>query len=72
VVYRDGDGNPTVIGQVPSAAECSNVTHGWYYDDPQAPTTVVLCPQTCTWIQGHEGAEISIEFGCKTEVALPR
>ncbi|MBW2455229.1 MAG: hypothetical protein JRI68_11995 [Deltaproteobacteria bacterium] len=72
VVFDDGQDNLTVIGQVPSAAECSGVPHGWYYDDPNNPTTVVMCPQTCTWIQGKEGSSLHIEFGCATEIAKPR
>lgn len=71
-VFVDENGDPTVIGQVPSAADCAGVAHGWYYDDPVSPTTVILCPQTCTWIQGREGAELHIEFGCETQIAPPR
>ncbi|MBW2524327.1 MAG: hypothetical protein JRI23_09140 [Deltaproteobacteria bacterium] len=72
VVFFDENQTATVIGRVGSADECGNVTHGWYYDDANDPTTVVMCPQTCTWIQGREGAEISVEFGCETEFAVPR
>lgn len=71
-VFHDGEGNATVIGRVDSVDDCANVSHGWYYDDPSAPTTVVMCPQTCTWIQGRQGSSITVEFGCETELAVPR
>lgn len=72
VVFVDENGDLTLIGKVASAEQCADVSHGWYYDDPSAPENVVMCPQTCTWIQGRQGAEVRIEFGCKTEVAVPR
>jgi hypothetical protein len=50
-------------------ADCAGVTNGWYYDDPAAPETIVLCPQTCEAIQGFTMAQVSIEFGCATKPA---
>jgi hypothetical protein len=38
---------------------------GWYYDDPAAPTTIKLCPTTCSSLGG---GSIQVEFGCKTIV----
>jgi hypothetical protein len=72
VVFVDENGDPTVIGMVSAPEQCDEVSHGWYYDNPNAPETVVMCPQTCTWIQGRVGAEVRIEFGCATEIAVPR
>ena len=50
---------------VNGAAECG--TGGWYYDDPQNPTQILLCPETCTAVQGA-GAGITVTFGCATVV----
>lgn len=66
VEFDDGAGGTLDIGRVDSAAECAGVTDGWYYDDPMAPTRIIVCPQTCTKIQGFDMASISIEFGCAT------
>ncbi len=72
VLFINGDDESTLIGKVDSAADCSGVTNGWYYDDPNSPTMVLVCPQTCEWIQGQEGSKIDIQFGCETEYAPPR
>lgn len=55
------------LGYVESAAACGGVSHGWYYDDPAAPTTILLCPQTCDSVQGFPAmSRVSIQFGCAT------
>jgi hypothetical protein len=66
VEFDDGMGNGFVIGRVDGPADCPNVVDGWYYDDPQMPTKILACPQTCTKIQGYEQAEIEITLGCAT------
>jgi hypothetical protein len=68
VDFFDGT-TTTMIGHVPTEDRCALVEHGWYYDDPASPTEVHVCPQTCEWIQGREGAQIIIKFGCETEDA---
>lgn len=62
----DGMGGILPIGRVGSAADCPNVVDGWHYDDPTAPTMIVMCPQTCTKIQGAEDGAIDVAFGCAT------
>lgn len=66
VEFDDGAGGSLPIGRVDDPAGCAAVSDGWYYDDPVAPTTIVLCPQTCTTIQGFNSASVSIKFGCAT------
>jgi hypothetical protein len=72
VDFIDADDNRTRLGRVDGAADCANVEHGWYYDDPLKPTKVLVCPDTCAWIQGKPGARIDIQFGCATEIAQPK
>lgn len=61
------DADPTLeIGYVDDLAACAGVDGGWYYNDPAAPTTILLCSQTCDAIQGHSMAKIAIQFGCAT------
>lgn len=69
VEFEDDAGATLEIGYVESMAECANVTNGWYYDDAAAPTSIILCPQTCETIQGFTMAQISILFGCATKPA---
>jgi hypothetical protein len=59
------------VGFVPAAADCGKVANGWYYDDRNPPTRVLMCPQTCAAIQLLNAARVEIEFGCMTQVAPP-
>lgn len=68
VKYQIGGVAPgETLPQVQSANECS-VAGGWYYDDNVAPTSVTMCPATCSAIQGDPMANVSIEFGCATQL----
>jgi hypothetical protein len=71
VMFYDQDSVEHLIPYVESPADCDLVEHGWYYDDPDDPTMIILCPQTCDWVQGQEDAEIQIAFGCETIIADP-
>jgi hypothetical protein len=56
--------------QIPQAideADCG-ANQGWYYDDPTNPTTVHLCPSSCTALQSDAVAEVALAFGCPTEL----
>jgi hypothetical protein len=66
VQFDDGMGGMLAIGRVDDPTQCGGVANGWYYDNPAMPTRIVLCPQTCTTIQGFAMASVSIEFGCAT------
>ncbi len=56
---------PTTIRKVASAAACGATTGGFYYDDPNEPTRVVLCPASCTDVRrGTLEAKVDIVFGC--------
>ena len=66
VEYSDGAGNTFMIGRISGPDKCSQVEHAWYYDDPDDPTVIYICPQTCEWIQGKPGATIRVQFGCET------
>jgi hypothetical protein len=66
VEFDDGMGGILPIGKVDSVADCPNVVDGWYYDNPAAPTMVLLCEQTCTKVQNSMDGSMSIIFGCGT------
>lgn len=70
VNYTPGTGGaPVTFGQVPTAGDCNAQKGGWFYDDPAKPTTVTLCPSTCTSVQADEKAKIEILLGCATTPA---
>jgi hypothetical protein len=65
------DGVTMDIGYVADGGLCESVEHGWYYDDPENPTEVIVCPQTCELIQGAlDSVQVSIVFGCETVPAV--
>lgn len=39
---------------------------GWYYDNPNAPTKINLCPATCDMATMMTGSSINISVGCAT------
>ncbi|MFI5309291.1 MAG: hypothetical protein ACHQ53_18185 [Polyangiales bacterium] len=60
----DDHGAISTLPRVSSAMQCDATLGGWFYDDPKAPTTIVLCDATCAKVTG--GAGVSIAFGCPT------
>jgi hypothetical protein len=66
VDYLPGDGSQSVIfGEVSDASKCTN-KGGWYYDDPAHPTTITLCPTTCSELQGDPMGKVKVILGCTT------
>jgi hypothetical protein len=43
----------------------------WRYDDPDAPSVIVLCDNACTTVQANVQAKLDIEFGCRRQ-DIPR
>lgn len=68
VNYTSGaTGMETTFGLVGSAAECGSQL-GWYYDDPAAPTQIMLCPATCETVTQDPNASLQILAGCEPVV----
>ena len=65
VEFKSGD-ETTSFGYVRSPEDCGDLDHAWYYDDPSAPTQVLVCPATCELIRSSLLPSIAVEFGCKT------
>ncbi|HSN98958.1 MAG TPA: hypothetical protein VLS89_11755 [Candidatus Nanopelagicales bacterium] len=57
--------------KVSGASDCGP-GGGWYYDDPAAPTKVMLCPASCDAARDEVGpgkdGRIEVLFGCETVV----
>lgn len=66
IEFDDGQGGTLEIGRVDDPGLCGGVSDGWYYDNPDDPSVIVVCPQTCDKIQGFAQASIAIIFGCET------
>lgn len=61
----------TPLVKVSSAAACDQ-NGGWYYDDPQQPTKVMLCPASCSQAEqaglATGNVHIDVLFGCTSIV----
>jgi len=66
VEVRSSSGDPEVVPNVGDGDAC--VAAGWYYDDPDAPARVHLCPATCETVNSLPDAEIDLTFGCDTRL----
>ncbi len=71
VRYANSVGVSVLLGNISGAEECANVEGGWYYDDVETPTAIVVCPDTCTLLQEGGGSNVQALFGCETKPALP-
>ena len=49
---------------LPQGSDCTSGA-GWRYDDPKAPTKILLCPSTCDAAKG--GGKLAVSFGCATK-----
>ena len=65
-----GTGMPQLVGGVASEADCGP-NGGWYYDNPTAPTRIILCPATCATVQADRAPQVSIVMGCAPTVPPP-
>lgn len=64
VRYLPGGMAPgATLFRVTDAAACGP-DGGWYYNDPAAPTQIILCPASCGEIQSDAAAKLQVEFGC--------
>ena len=58
------DGVTSSPPRVEGPEACVDGQAGWYFDDPEAPTTLVSCPATCAAVSAAGVAELDIDVGC--------
>jgi hypothetical protein len=59
---------PELILNVPGGLSDCGPNGGWYYDDPAAPTQVLFCPDTCSFVETSTEGRVDVMFGCATIV----
>jgi hypothetical protein len=68
VQYTPGGGGMSEeFTQYPNKAACPANGDGWYYDDPMAPTLILLCPKTCTKVSADTMGTVDVVVGCKSK-----
>jgi hypothetical protein len=68
VRYAPGAGDTAQLFRVDGAPACSGESDEWYYDDPDSPERVVLCPKTCELVSADAAAQVNVVLGCATLV----
>ncbi len=58
------------ILHVATPADCG-VKGGWYYDNPNAPAKILMCPSTCETLKADSTGKIDVLFGCETVIKPP-
>lgn len=70
VRVSDGTNQAVMVPRVANEAACGSAA-GWYYDDPNTPSKVLLCPASCDAAQSKGGEtppKIDVLFGCQSVV----
>jgi hypothetical protein len=68
VNYTPGGGQTVTYPYVGSEANCPANGDGWYYDNPNMPTQIILCPATCNIVGADAMGEVDITLGCSTVI----
>jgi hypothetical protein len=68
VVYQPMGQNAQTFPNVANEAACPANGNGWYYDNPAAPTQIILCPASCTLVEGDMTGEVDVTLGCSTVI----
>ncbi len=71
VTLTPSGGKTQDLLQATDAASCP-ASGGWYYDNPSAPTKLLLCPATCNTVKADAKASVNILMGCKTNTVPTR
>lgn len=69
IIYTPGGGgSPVTVPQVASMSACPSMGNAWYYDNPTAPTEIILCSATCGTIEADSTGSLGIALGCSTVI----
>ncbi len=64
--YAPGVGAPITVMPVADLAACA-AADGWYYDNPADPTSVTLCPTTCTKVKTDTAGSLELSIDCVSQ-----
>lgn len=58
-----GSGSTITLPRADDLADCGTEP-GWYFDDNENPTKIIVCPASCATIKNDMSAEVEVAFGC--------
>lgn len=68
VVYTPSTGDSEEVPSISSLSDCArNPNGGWYYDSPDSPSKITVCPCTCARLQA---GRVDVRLGCKPRLGL--
>ncbi len=67
ITYTPGAGGSVDFTQVGGEGSCGSDETAWFYDDPNHPAAIILCPKTCDKVQADQKAKIKVVLGCATK-----
>jgi hypothetical protein len=62
--FTPAGGTTTRLIYVGDAASCDPVKGGWYYDNPQMPSRLIVCSQTCDVFKKDPNGRVDVVLGC--------
>jgi len=57
---------------VSSPSACTTTSLDWYYDDPNNPKHIDLCPNACTAVKASTQGTVNVAYGCVATNAPPK
>jgi hypothetical protein len=66
LVYADSGCSLTTFPKVGAVSACGKEV-AWYFDDPNTPSTLKLCPQACDRVSSP-GGQLQLSVGCETVI----
>jgi hypothetical protein len=61
--HTSASGDTATIGWVSGPDACDPQQGGWYFDDPNAPQRLIVCPNRCDQLK-QAGGEVQVLLGC--------
>jgi Mg-chelatase subunit ChlD len=71
VTFTQGSNAPVKFYGVDNAAACQANTGDWYYDNPQSPKHIELCPSACTTVKAATHGTVNVVYGCEATQPPP-
>jgi Mg-chelatase subunit ChlD len=65
LTFTPGTGMPGTLAQVHDESACGT-NKSWYYDMPQQPSVIHLCPAACDLVRNDPKAMLELLLGCAT------
>ena len=63
VDFTSSNGDKTELYRVMNSGDCATHPQGWFYDNPNLPTKILICPTAC---QNFGAGQLDIVLGCGT------